>query len=176
MYHTHTPPSNGVDGPRRRGPSLPFPRILLQPVLHRIVHRIARENPDMFGRLGPWRSSQFLIDPVNLPFALLLRPDPDNLLLRAVSRRNPPPHVARIAGRFLDLLELIDAETDGDALFFSRDLEVTGNTEAVVCLRNALDDVDGSIAESVAEMFGPPGRAALAVLRRAGERRKAQRG
>ena len=65
------------------------------------------------------------------------------------------------------LLELVDSEEDGDAAFFSRDLEVTGDTEAVVRLRNALDDVDGSIAEETAEMFGPPGRAILARLRRA---------
>jgi len=45
-------------------------------------------------------------------------------------------------------------------------LEITGDTEAVVRLRNALDDVDGSIAEETAAMFGPPGRAILARLRR----------
>ena len=67
------------------------------------------------------------------------------------------------------LLELIDSEQDGDAAFFSRDLEVLGNTEAVVRLRNALDDVEGSIAEETADMFGPFGRAVLARLRRAYE-------
>ena len=65
------------------------------------------------------------------------------------------------------LLELMDSEEDGDAAFFSRDLEVIGDTEAVVRLRNALDDVDGSIAEETAAMFGAPGRAVLARLRRA---------
>ena len=63
--------------------------------------------------------------------------------------------------------ELVDSEEDGDAAFFSRDLEVSGDTEAVVRLRNALDDVDGSIAEETAAMFGRPGRAILARLRRA---------
>ena len=73
---------------------------------------------------------------------------------------------ATIRGRFLLLLELLDAEEDGDAAFFSRDLEVTGDTEAVVRLRNALDDMDGSVAEEAAGMFGRPGRALLAHLRR----------
>lgn len=50
--------------------------------------------------------------------------------------------------------------------FFSLDLEVSGDTEAVVRLRNALDDVNGSIAEETADMFGPPGRAVLKRLRR----------
>jgi len=124
----------------------------------------------MFNRLGPHRQTIFLIEPVNMPFRLLLRPDPDDLMLRALSYRGTPAHDARVSGRFLDLLRLIDAEEDGDALFFSRELIVDGNTEAIVSLRNALDDVDGSIAERVAGMFGPPGRLALSALRRAGER------
>jgi len=149
----------------------PLPLFLLQPILRRIVTRVARQNPDMFGRLGPHYRANFIIDPISLPFALLLRPDPDDLLLRAVPRRNLPPHDARINGNFLDLLMLVDSDLDGDALFFSRDLAISGNTEAVVCLRNALDDVDGSIAEDVAAMFGPPGRMALNGFRHLNERR-----
>ena len=53
----------------------------------------------------------------------------------------------------------------GDAAFFSRDLVISGNTEAVVSLRNALDDVEGSIAQDTADLFGPPGRMLLDALR-----------
>ncbi|MBL4749366.1 MAG: SCP2 sterol-binding domain-containing protein [Amylibacter sp.] len=148
-------------------PRLPaLPLLPLQPILKRIVRRIGAENPDMFNRLGPHTQARFLIDATNLPFTLLLQPDPKNLSLTAHFRVSPPENDARIAGRFLDLLQLLDSDIDGDALFFSRDLIITGNTEAVVCLRNALDDVDGSIAQMVANMFGPLGRAALARLRR----------
>ncbi len=154
----------------RHLPAPPLPLFLLQPLLKRVVRRIAQENPGMFNRLGPHKRAVYLIDPTNMPFRLLLRPDPDDLMFRAVSNRSTPACDARIAGKFLDLLRLMDADEDGDALFFSRELEVSGDTEAVVCLRNALDDVDGSIAQRVAGMFGPPGRATLATLRRAGER------
>lgn len=146
----------------------------LQPILARIARRIAAENPSMFNRLGPWVGADFIIDPVDLPFALHLRPDREAPVLRAVARRVLPDHVAHISGRFLDLLELVDADLDGDALFFSRALVISGNTEAVVSLRNALDDVDGSIAERVAAMFGAPGRMALSALRRAGERARSR--
>ncbi|NDW44587.1 SCP2 domain-containing protein [Ruegeria sp. PrR005] len=141
--------------------------LIAQPVLTRVVQRIAKRHPSMFARLGSHRTTDFLIDPVELPFALHLRPDPQALVLRAVPRHAAPRAGATIRGKFLLLLELIDSEEDGDAAFFSRDLEVTGDTEAVVRLRNALDDVDGSIAEETAEMFGPAGRAILARLRRA---------
>lgn len=140
--------------------------LAVQPILTRIVRRIAARHPSLFARLGPHQTTDFLIDPTELPFALHLRPDPEALLLRAVPRDAAPAAGATIRGRFLLLLELIDAEQDGDAAFFSRDLHVSGDTEAVVRLRNALDDMDGSLAEETAAMFGPPGRAILARLRR----------
>jgi predicted lipid carrier protein YhbT len=140
--------------------------VMVQPLLSRVVRRIAASHPSVFARLGAHQSTDFLIDPVELPFALLLRPDPNALVLRAVPRDPAPEAGAVIRGKFLLLLELIDSEEDGDAAFFSRDLEVSGDTEAVVRLRNALDDMDGSIAEETAAMFGIPGRAILARLRK----------
>ncbi|MDF1872827.1 SCP2 sterol-binding domain-containing protein [Vannielia sp.] len=139
---------------------------VVQPLLSNVVRRVAERHPSLFARLGPHQSTDYLIDPVELPFALHLRPDPNALLFRAVPRDAAPQPGALIRGKFMLLLELVDAEEDGDAAFFSRDLEVSGDTEAVVRLRNALDDVDGSIAEETADMFGVPGRAILARLRR----------
>lgn len=140
--------------------------LALQPILSRIVGRIATRHPALFARLGPHQATDFLIDPVELPFALHLRPDSKALVFRAVPRDATPRVNATIRGRLMLLLELIDSEVDGDAAFFARDLEVTGDTEAVVQLRNALDDIDGSLAEETAAMFGQPGRAILARLRR----------
>jgi len=140
--------------------------LALQPVLSRVLRRIAARHLSLFARLGPHQTTDFLIDAVELPFALHLRPDPQALVFRAVPRDAAPRAGATIRGRFLLLLELVDSEEDGDAAFFSRDLEVTGDTEAVVRLRNALDDMDGSLAEETAAMFGLPGRAILARLRR----------
>lgn len=129
---------------------------VVQPLLSRVVRRIAARHPSLFARLGPHQGTDFLIDPTDMPFALHLRPDPESLVFRAVPRDAAPQAGAITRGRFMLLLELIDSGEDGDAAFFSRDLEVTGDTEAVVRLRNALDDVEGSIAEETAAMFGPP--------------------
>lgn len=150
----------------RKARHFPFPTLFLQPILRRIVIRIAKRHPELFDRLGSHTQSTFLIDPIDFPFMLCLNPDPRNPSLRAVSRTRIPAHEAKIAGKFLALLRLIDADVDGDALFFSRDLIISGNTEAVVSLRNALDDVDASIAEDVAELFGPIGRFTLIHCRR----------
>ena len=145
----------------------PVPLFAIQPVLHKIVHHIAQKRPELFDRIGPHKDKLFLIDPVNLPFAFALRPNPDNLSFRACRRRNLPQVEARIAGTFLTLLDMVDGQLDGDALFFTRKLVVEGDTEAVVCLRNAIDDVEGSIAEDTANLFGFTGRNALKILRKA---------
>jgi predicted lipid carrier protein YhbT len=161
------PAASGVEALARLALT-PVPLFLLQPVLGRIVRRIARLRPEIFGRIGPHTDKCFIIDPVNMPFVLVLHPDPDDPRLRAARRQNAPAPDARIAGSFLALLAVADGRLDGDALFFTRELVVEGDTEAAVCLRNALDDLEGSIADDVAEMFGPPGRAALGLLRRIG--------
>jgi len=140
--------------------------VLLRPALARVVRRIGARHPGLFSRVAPYERSDFVILVDEFPFALHLRPDPEAPLLRAVPRHRLPPHEARIEGRFPLLLELVDGESDGDAAFFSRELTIAGNTEAVVSLRNALDDVDGSIAQETADLFGPPGRAILDHLRR----------
>lgn len=105
-----------------------------------------------------------MIDPINLPFILRLYPDPETPSLTAHRRQERLSGGAHIAGSFLTLLNMIDGKLDGDALFFSRDLVVEGDTEAIVCLRNALDDMEGSIVRDTASLFGAPGRAFLEIL------------
>ena len=49
---------------------------------------------------------------------------------------------ARIAAPLIVLLGMIDGTYDGDALFFSRDLVIEGDTEAVLALRNAIENAE----------------------------------
>jgi len=143
----------------------PLPLPVLQPVLRRVAAHVMRTHPQLFERLGPHHDKRFLLDPTNLPFAVLLQPNPDHVVLKAVRRSQDVKHDACIRGTFLTLLDMVDGRLDGDALFFSRSLHVTGDTEAIVSLRNALDDLEGSVADDVAALFGPPGRLFLHGLR-----------
>ncbi|MCB9979311.1 MAG: SCP2 sterol-binding domain-containing protein [Rhodospirillales bacterium] len=133
----------------------PIPLFLLQPLLRFIVTGVARRHPALFNRLGSSQNKAILIDPTNLPFALLLHPRPDTPTLEAVRRKKKVPHDAKITGTFLTLLDMIDGNMDGDALFFTRDLKIEGDTEAIVALRNALDDMDISLADDLAAHAGP---------------------
>lgn len=144
----------------------PLPLFVLQPVLNKIVMRIAQDRPELFNRIGTHKDKYFLIDPVNLPFVMVLLAHPDKPSLKAYRRRKAPNTSAKISGTFLTLLDMVDGRLDGDALFFTRKLRVEGDTEAVVCLRNALDDLEGSIAEDTANFFGLAGRTGLEILRK----------
>jgi len=146
----------------------PVPLALIQPILGHIASHVAQARPQLFARLGPHASKRFLIDPIDLPFVLVLSPDAERPDLKAHRRYENPAHDAGIAGTFFNLLDMIDGSLDGDALFFSRDLRVTGDTEAVVALRNALDDFEGSALDSVVGSFGllaKPAALALSAVR-----------
>lgn len=60
---------------------------------------------------------------------------------------------------------MVDGKIDGDALFFSRDLMVEGDTEAIVVLRNSLDDLDVNIFDEMASSWGPIATTGLSILR-----------
>lgn len=147
----------------------PLPLPLLQPILGRIIRGAAENRPELFDRLGIQQNKMYLIDPSNMPFVFLLMPNAIQPCLRAYRRSRPLPiYDARITGTFLTLMNMVDGRLDGDALFFTRDLIIEGDTEAVVVLRNALDDLDGSIIDDLADQFGPIGRAIAFTLRRIG--------
>ncbi len=141
----------GAAKPRQGFPAPPL--FFLQPLLRRLVEQVAKNEPELFSRLGASAAKRFLIDPLNMPFVLLLEPAVPRL---TACHRDPlPAHDAAIAGTFLNLFDMVDGTLDGDALFFTRELHVSGDTEAVVALRNALDDIDGSVLDTGAAAFGP---------------------
>lgn len=133
----------------------PAPLSLLNPALVRIAVRLSRSRPDLFSRMGAHTRKTFLIDPTDLPLVLTMTPDTASPRLTAHGRYDIPPHDGAIAGRFVHLLDMIDGSLDGDALFFNRNLSVSGDVEAVVALRNALDDFDGDLVREILGALGP---------------------
>ena len=71
-----------------------------------------------------------------------------------------PAADAAIRGALKTLVDLLEGRLDGDALFFSRELAIEGDTEAVVALRNAVDDAEIDLAEDVLSVLGPASRPA----------------
>ena len=114
------------------------PLLPLQPLLALIVYRIEKRHSGIFERLGAHAAKRFEIDPTDLPFAFVLEPTPPRPAITAV-RTLPARLDVRISGPLAGLIGLVDGDFDGDALFFSPDLHIEGDIEAVLALRNAID-------------------------------------
>jgi O2-independent ubiquinone biosynthesis accessory factor UbiT len=145
------------------------PQPLLQLPLQRVIAAFARRHPAVFGRLGPQASKRFLIDPTDLPFAFRLCPKPPSPRIEVLAKTQRPlrqrPWDARIAGPLAALLGMVHGTLDGDALFFSRELVIEGDTEAVLALRNALDDAEIDLVAEAAAAFPPLGPAVEPAVR-----------
>lgn len=141
-----------------------------QPALDLIIGALKRRHPGIFERLADFGDAQVLIDPVDMPAALVLRfgQAPRLRLRERTAAAGADDIDATIRGRFPALLNLLEGRIDGDALFFTRDLSIEGDTELVVALRNAVDGEDIDLAADIAAALGPAGRLVGPLRRLAG--------
>jgi O2-independent ubiquinone biosynthesis accessory factor UbiT len=131
----------------------PLPLPLLSAALTALTRSVAARHPSLFRRLGPYSTARFVLDPTDLPFVICLLPDaakPQVTLHRRAQQGD-----TKIAGPLAALLGLVHGAFDGDALFFSRDLAIEGNTEAALALRNAIDDAELDIGAELQALSGP---------------------
>lgn len=135
----------------------PLPLFPVTWVLSSLARRLARHHPAMFQRLGSYREARFALDLTDLKLVLLL--DLRRGGVRLTAHRRPPEADARIAGPLAAFLGMMHGAYDGDALFFSRDLVVEGDTSAVLALRNAIDDAELDLSLELTEAAGPFGPA-----------------
>lgn len=118
--------------------------------------RITGAHPDLLNRLGDYSRVAFVLDPTDLPIVLLLEPNGGTPRIRL--SRGRVAGAARISGPLAALLGLVHGAFDGDALFFSRDLVIEGDTAAALALRNAIDDAELDLAHEAATLSGPLAR------------------
>lgn len=119
-----------------------LPLLPLEIIVRRLLANAMKARPSFAERLGEHAGRTFVIDPVDCPFVFLISPAKGHSQLRVMRRAAARHHDARIAAPLVVLLGMIDGTYDGDALFFSRDLVIEGDTEAVLALRNAIENAD----------------------------------
>ena len=143
---------------------MPLPRIVTLPVAAMpvwVVERTSRlaldmilaRHPTLFDRLGEYASRRYLFTPTDLPLAFTIVPAD-----KSIRVQRPGPDAkgdAAISGPIVTLLALAEGRVDGDALFFSRDIVITGDTAAVVTLRNLLERDAVDVFATATGLFGP---------------------
>ncbi|MCC7252049.1 MAG: SCP2 sterol-binding domain-containing protein [Hyphomicrobium sp.] len=128
----------------------PLPLFPLEFALVRLLAGILERHPDLVGRLSGMERRRIAVEPDDLPFTVVLELQESTISLRIVRTLDIIPVHARIRGPLPVLIGLVDGVYDGDALFFSRDLVIEGDIEAVLALRNAIDDADVDLLGEVA--------------------------
>lgn len=141
----------------------PFAALPLGPLLTQALRGLARRSPGLFERLGEHRTQRYFIDPVDLGFGFTVVPDGERALVRATPKSEAAACGVTIRGPLLSLLALLDGTLDGDALFFNRVISISGRTEAVLALRNAIEDAELRPADLVG-LHGPLARLADACI------------
>lgn len=133
------------------------------------LRSIARRKPDAFDRLGPVRRAIIRIQPADLPIDFEMQPDGETGSIRIVrpgSKRGAAS--ATISGPLLTLLALFDGRGDADGAFFQRQIDVDGDTAAVLALHNALEASELTMADilGLPRRLDPALQAALSVIAR----------
>ncbi len=133
----------------------PLPLAPLQPPLDLAFSVMRRRHPAIFERLAELGDCLFVIDPVDLPLVFMLRPGGTTPGLKIARNAEGATATATIRGPLPLLIDLLEGRLDGDALFFTRELTVIGDTEAVVMLRNAVDSDEVDVLGDLLSVFGP---------------------
>lgn len=139
------------------------PQPLLQKIASDVFAAVLATHPEIIDRLGDHAARSFDFEPTDMRLSFRIRPARRTI---TVSRGSSDGQAdACVAGPLHLLLSLAEGEADADALFFSRDLAVTGDMEALLALRNVLDDCRIDIPACIARLAGPFGGLAGQVAR-----------
>jgi O2-independent ubiquinone biosynthesis accessory factor UbiT len=146
-----------------------LPLMPLEAAVRLLINRALAVRPSLTKRLGEYAGRRFAIDPTDCGFAFVVTPGAGVAAVETVRDLADVAYDARIAAPLIVLMGMVDGTYDGDALFFSRDLSIEGDTEAVLALRNALEnaELDPAAVLGLPESVGGPfNRAATLVFDR----------
>ncbi len=135
-------------------------RVIPLPIIQKSVEKISanmqKKHPNFVERLADLEQPSWLINPVDMPFAFYLTIEGEYLNIKALRKEGEKPDASAIIHASLpNLIKMMNGSSDGDALFFTRDLNIEGSTEAVVALRNAIDATGADIEQEVLDALGP---------------------
>ncbi|MDD3030268.1 MAG: SCP2 sterol-binding domain-containing protein [Alphaproteobacteria bacterium] len=131
-----------------------LPGTALQHALNALLRRMRQKHSKLFANLRRLDPAVVVVEPTDTQHRFLLTFGGNDAALTVLDAP-PAASDAAIKGKLSVLLDMLEGRTDGDTVFFSRDLEITGNTAVIVALRNTLDREEINVLNDAASMFGP---------------------
>ena len=141
--------------PLARGLMRLMPPSVLARAVAALVRKMEHRHPRLFRNLARLQPAVVHIEPLDVPhrFALKIGVESPSVEVLGSSESTPPD--ACIKGRLDALLNLLEGRIDGDRLFFTRDILISGNTSVIVALRNTLDREEINLLDAIASLGGP---------------------
>ncbi|MGA2493097.1 MAG: SCP2 sterol-binding domain-containing protein [Roseiarcus sp.] len=127
-----------------------------------LLAAMGRNHPHLFAVLAEQRQTRVLVELTDPPRRFLLQYGGGPPTLRVAEADVAAD--AELKGGLEAMMALLEARVDGDALFFTRELTVSGDTAAVVTLRNILDRETISVLDEASSLFGPLRRMARVAI------------
>jgi len=148
-------PSN-LPTPIVRGAMHVTPPFVLARAVGALLRGMQRAHPKLFQNLARLKPAVIHVEPTDLPHRFELKYGGDEKpTVRVLDKGGQGAADAYIKGDLDILLNLLEGRIDGDALFFTRGLVITGDTAAIVGLRNTLDREEIDLFSDITGMFGP---------------------
>ena len=129
-----------------------------------LLAAMRRNHPDLFGRLDACKRTRILVELSDPPRRFLLQYGDGGAALRVADEAGEVAADATLKGGLEAMIALLEARVDGDALFFTRELTLSGDAAAVVTLRNILDRETINLIDEASSLFGPLRRMARAAI------------
>lgn len=140
-----------------------MPLMPMELAIRHLINRSLAARPSFQARLAEYAGRRFAIDPTDCPFTFYITAAGGKAGVEILPEGEDVHFDARIRAPLIVLMGMVDGTYDGDALFFSRDLTIEGDTEAVLALRNAMEDAEFTPGEVIGvpeKLRGPFDRAA----------------
>lgn len=144
------------------------PQWVIQRISSEVFARVLERHPAILDRLGEFGNRTFGFNPTDMALSFSIKPS--RRVIEVHRGSDVPVADASLSGPLHLLLSLAEGRCDADALFFSRDLTVTGDMEAMLALRNALDDSHVDLPTDLSSFAGPLGPVVRRVAEFARER------
>jgi predicted lipid carrier protein YhbT len=152
-----------IPSPLTRAAMSALPAPLLQRMIDILISSMRRSHPRLFKNLERLDGACVRFEPSDVPHRFVLSFGQGETSL-SVTGEEDSACDARIKGKLEALLAMLEGRVDGDKLFFSREIEITGDTSVVVALRNTLDREEIDLVDDIVSLFGPFAPPARAIM------------
>lgn len=133
-----------------------LPLRLVQRIADLISARLLQHYPDMLDRMESVGPGTVILEPTDFPYGVEIGLGLGRPRVSAYRRGGVTPKGDVLVRAPSDVLvALANGAEDGDALFFSRNLSISGNVELIIALRNAIDAADINFVSDVMLAAGP---------------------